>query len=213
MDAFKIVLRYVCNILLVLILIALHLDSYPMTNGMTMDRLETKRINNKAKKGISPVVATVILVAVAVVIAAALAGFASSLFGTYSSSGSIAVKSMTVNVAGDGLIELVNRGALSDSVASIHVPGQATNGTRIALLPGAGFSNIYAMDLAAGDCSTPATPPDPAIAANSEAIICFLDVDTEPNVDGFIAGQQMTVKIKMTSGAELTQSVTVLPAT
>jgi flagellin-like protein len=43
--------------------------------------------NNKAKKGISPVIATVILVAVAVVIAAALAGFSSSLFGTYSSAG------------------------------------------------------------------------------------------------------------------------------
>jgi len=160
----------------------------------------------------SPVVATVILFAVAVVIAMALAGFSSSVFGTYSSSNSIAVKTMTVDVNGDGLIELVNRGALSDSVASIHVPGQFSDGTaRPALLPGPAFADIYLMG---ADCATPATPPDPAIAANSEGTICFvgLDPDPVPAEVGFVAGQQITVKIKMTSGVELTQSVTVQPA-
>jgi flagellin-like protein len=177
---------------------------------------------NRAKKGISPVVATVILVAVAVVIAAALAGFSSSLFGTYSSSGSIAVKTMTIDADGDGAIELVNRGGLLDSVASIHVPGVLSDGTsRLALTVDTGtWNNIYLLDTTletSDDCVTlNATPGEsPDIPANSEGTVCFVDVDQDPGVGvtGFIPGQQITVKIKMTSGVELTQSVTVQPPT
>ncbi|MFQ5941784.1 MAG: archaellin/type IV pilin N-terminal domain-containing protein [Nitrososphaerales archaeon] len=176
---------------------------------MTADTNQNKQFN-RTKKGISPVVATVILVAVAVVIAAALAGFSSSLFGTYSSTGSIAIKTMTIDVAGDGSIELVNRGALADSVASVHVPGVLTDGTtdRIALVDDGTFSSIW-LDAGTLDCAANAEAAE--IDANSEALVCFADADIETGTDGFIAGQQLTVTIKMTSGAALTQSVTVQP--
>jgi flagellin-like protein len=51
------------------------------------------------RKAISPVIATVILVAVAVVIAAAMAGFAGSLFGTYSQNAQIKISSATFPAA------------------------------------------------------------------------------------------------------------------
>ncbi|MFQ5941837.1 MAG: archaellin/type IV pilin N-terminal domain-containing protein [Nitrososphaerales archaeon] len=177
---------------------------------MTADTNHDRQFN-RTKKGISPVVATVILVAVAVVIAAALAGFSGSLFTTYSSSGSVSIKTMTIDIAGDGFIEMANKGALADSVASIHVPGSAGgNGTgqRPALVTDDGtWTSIY-LD-GNGDCSANAEAPQ--IEANSEATVCFVDVDIEPGADGFIAGQQLTVRIKMTSGSQLTQSVVVQP--
>jgi flagellin-like protein len=52
-------------------------------------------IGNRKRKGISPVIATVMLVAVAVVIAAALAGFSGSLFGSYSSGPQVKIQSMS----------------------------------------------------------------------------------------------------------------------
>src|SRR5262245_60380792 len=79
---------------------------------------------NKSKKGISPVIATVILVAVAVVIAAALAGFSSSLFGTYSSAGAaVTVKSITMDVDGDGSVTLVNSGNIADALVAVSIVG------------------------------------------------------------------------------------------
>ena len=78
---------------------------------------------NRTKKGISPVIATVILVAVAVVIAAALAGFSSSLFGTYSSAGAaVTVASVSVSAA-SGFADIVmeNNGNTADELASVQV--------------------------------------------------------------------------------------------
>src|SRR6185503_19218103 len=81
----------------------------------------------KSRKGISPVIATVILVAVAVVIAAALAGFSSSLFGTYSSQGAaVNVKSLEISAAtGDFTLDMVNNGNTRDEVVSVSVPPNA----------------------------------------------------------------------------------------
>jgi flagellin-like protein len=77
---------------------------------------------NRAKKGISPVIATVILVAVAVVIAAALAGFSSSLFGSYSSTGSaMTIQQATVYDDGSGHVEVYNSGNTSDKVLSVAI--------------------------------------------------------------------------------------------
>ncbi|MFQ5969046.1 MAG: archaellin/type IV pilin N-terminal domain-containing protein [Nitrososphaerales archaeon] len=89
---------------------------------MTLDWCTKGEPFNGSKKGISPVVATVILVAVAVVIAAALAGFSSSLFGTYSDAPNIAIKDMVIDANGDGRVTVTNTGASADSVISVQVP-------------------------------------------------------------------------------------------
>ncbi|MFQ5941849.1 MAG: archaellin/type IV pilin N-terminal domain-containing protein [Nitrososphaerales archaeon] len=169
-----------------------------------------KKDVNNLRRGVSPVVATVILVAVAVVIAAALAGFSSSILGTYSGIASVEIKSMRMDVGGAGAIEMKNNGAVSDSVESIHVPGTLTDGTtdRIALVDDGTFNSIW-VDAGTADCAANAEAPE--IDANSKGIICFADADMETGTDGFTISQQVTVRIKMSSGTQLTQNVVVHP--
>ena len=110
---------------------------------------------NRTKKGISPVIATVILVAVAVVIAAALAGFTSSLFGTYSSTGAaVSVVSVVLDASTeDATIILENNGNIEDKLVSVQagttepfsVPGND------GLLPAGGSDTVVAADLGATD--------------------------------------------------------------
>jgi flagellin-like protein len=152
---------------------------------------KTFNAKNKAKKGISPVIATVILVAVAVVIAAALAGFSSSLFGTYSSAGAaVTVKSITMDSAGVGNVVLVNSGNVADKLVSMSVAGLA-----------------------------PVTPSEETNTATGVGAIVPLTV--YPNSNGemeasftiaggnFSAGQVVTLKLTLQSGSQLTQSVIV----
>lgn len=142
--------------------------------------------NNKAKKGISPVIATVILVAVAVVIAAALAGFSSSLFGTYSSAGgSVTVESISVVAAtGDGVVTLHNSGNTNDEMLSIQaVPNPVVQGAGIV-------------------ASGPTSVIEPGTS----------ETYTASGLNGsttFEAGQTLTVKMTFKSGLVLTQSVVV----
>jgi len=139
-----------------------------------------KALNKKSRKGISPVIATVILVAVAVVIAAALAGFSSSLFGTYSSAGSaVTVKSIDVHVDGSAELTLLNSGNVGDELVSMQVlpnpPLNFATGTH-EIAPGA---ELIVAGIAAGD------------------------------LGAFTEGQQVTVKMIMKSGLQITQSVIV----
>jgi flagellin-like protein len=141
---------------------------------------------NKAKKGISPVIATVILVAVAVVIAAALAGFSSSLFGTYSSAGAaVTVKSITMDDAGHGTVILVNSGNVADELVSVSVVGEVASLT--AILP----------------ATTPLTVPTDGTDR---------EVDFDFSTLSLTVGQVQTVKMTLKSGAQLTQSVIVTQA-
>jgi flagellin-like protein len=75
----------------------------------------------KDKSGISPVIAALILVAIAVVLVSALSGFASSMLGTYSYSPLISVHSLEVQPDGTGRIIFYNDGARSDSVVGLQV--------------------------------------------------------------------------------------------
>jgi archaeal type IV pilus assembly protein PilA len=143
-----------------------------------------KTVNKKSRKGISPVIATVILVAVAVVIAAALAGFSSSLFGTYSSQGAaVNVKSLEVNSNGDFTLDMVNNGNTRDTIVSISVPPNAAT----------------PVDAIEGELA-----PHMSLAVPITGI-----VDLDASV---VAGSTITVKINMASGVQLTQSVIVAPA-
>ncbi|MGH9879492.1 MAG: hypothetical protein ACRD5H_17825, partial [Nitrososphaerales archaeon] len=129
------------------------------------------------------VIATVILVAVAVVIAAALAGFSSSLFGTYSSAGAaVVVKSNQVDTFGTATISLTNTGNVDDELLSVSV---------------APF----------GPGTIDAGSPSPIVAANSDADgIIFNGL---AGGGTFTAGENLTVRMVMKSGVQLTQSVIV----
>ena len=134
---------------------------------------------NRTKKGISPVIATVILVAVAVVIAAALAGFASSLFGTYSSAGAaVTVSSVEISAADDtAFITLENNGNTSDELVSVQVDN--------------GPIDTMTVVLAADGVQVPVPETDV--------------------LGDFDEGDIVTVKMKLSSGGVLSQSVTVSP--
>jgi flagellin-like protein len=133
----------------------------------------------KSRKGISPVIATVILVAVAVVIAAALAGFSSSLFGTYSSQGAaVVVKEMTIDALGDGVLSLTNNGNTKDALVSISIPP------------------LQAQTFAEGDAD---------ILPGQSLDGLVIDLPEMPlNAD---SGKTVTVKMNFASGAQLTQSL------
>ena len=98
--------------------------------------------NNRrgSKKGISPVIATVILVAVAVVIAGAMSSFSASLFGSYSQNSQIKIRDATFSSAAKTVtINFVNSGSAPESLLKVLVPfGTSTlnaNGTSLAPNP------------------------------------------------------------------------------
>ena len=142
--------------------------------------------NTKAKKGISPVIATVILVAVAVVIAAALAGFSSSLFGSYSQNSQVTIRSLTMAVNGDGNIDMVNKGGSAETVTSVA---------------GTFASGLVSYTLVAAD--------NPVVEANSfnDAIDFVL-----PLIPGdVVEGQQVTLTVTTASGQQYSVSTIVQP--
>ena len=147
-----------------------------------------KTFNKKSRKGISPVIATVILVAVAVVIAAALAGFSSSLFGTYSSAGAaVTVKSVAMDVDGNVDLELVNSGNVADELVSVSTVGFAPDTT-----PSAAAGSTLIMTPNGGTSVSTSKLGGVATAIFDE-------------------GQIVTVKVNLKSGAQLTQSVVIVP--
>lgn len=139
---------------------------------------------NRAKKGISPVIATVILVAVAVVIAAALAGFSSSLFGTYSSAGAaVTVKSITMDVDGTGSVTLVNSGNVADELVSVSIVG-------------------FDPDDALGGAGPYTVGP------NGGEVTTTFQIGALPGPN-FDEGQVVTIRMNLASGAQITQSLIV----
>ena len=142
--------------------------------------------NTKAKKGISPVIATVILVAVAVVIAAALAGFSSSLFGSYSQNAQIQIRSSTMDVDGVGQLDIVNTGASSETVSRVS-----------ANIAGVTFEDP------APEGAAPTDPP--VIQANSDGVVNF-DLVVAPALD---EGQSVSITVTTTSGQQYTLSTRV----
>ena len=141
--------------------------------------------NNKAKKGISPVIATVILVAVAVVIAAALAGFSSSLFGSYSSTGAAAqISEARVNSDGTGHVTVHNTGNTNDAILSAQVDAEP--------------SGTMAADTVNSPPLTFTATPNGDAAADLSVL-----------GSSFTQGDVVTLKVTMQSGTVLSHSVIV----
>jgi flagellin-like protein len=150
-------------------------------------------IGNRKRKGISPVIATVMLVAVAVVIAAALAGFSGSLFGSYSSGPQVKIQSMEVNTAGVGTIVMSNNGNSDDAVVKVDVKNV-----------GLAIANVANDQIYVG---TPGT--EGVVAANSFQQTVDFALDTT----GFnppSSGQVVTATITMASGATITFTIPVV---
>jgi flagellin-like protein len=144
-----------------------------------MSHIKTHAKKNKPRKGISPVIATVILVAVAVVIAAALAGFSSSLFGSYSQGSQITIRSVEVNAGADtGSLQVVNKGGAPETITKIS---------------------------AAGFTDATITPGTEVVAANSEQTVLFDSM----NFGAGDEGKTITMTVQTQSGQTYTLSTVV----
>ena len=141
----------------------------------------SSRYLNRKKKGISPVVATVILVAVAVVIAAALAGFSGSLFSSYSNGPQVKIVSMSLDTSGAIEMVMANSGNSADAVNKISINGIGDTG---------------------------ATPLALAVGANTNPV--DISTDLAAGFSTLTEGQQVTATITMQSGSSITQTLTVI---
>ncbi len=110
-----------------------------------MNSKRLKVTKRTANKGLSPVIAAVILIAVTVAIAVAAGGYFFGLFGTQTSRAAVSIRSTTLALSTDGAaqcttgadihvlqLELQNAGGLADSISAVSMAG-ATSGPTIAL--------------------------------------------------------------------------------
>ncbi|MGD0318913.1 MAG: archaellin/type IV pilin N-terminal domain-containing protein [Nitrososphaerales archaeon] len=139
--------------------------------------------SGKKRKAISPVLATVILIAITLIAAIAVAGFVFGLFGTFTSSATLTINSATVSCTVPTLagvstctMDVVNTGSGSTSITSAG--------------PATGLGVTFAM---AGPISIP---------ANSAGVnITLTSAHASP-------GQVASGYLVVTSGANLGFSVT-----
>jgi len=105
------------------------------------------RINNiKRRKAISPVLATVILIAITLIAAIAIAGFVFGLFGSFTSSAQVSAQVIACNhgnATANCLVTLRNTGTSNTVVTgcSVRVGGVSVVGTLSPLVPTVTASN------------------------------------------------------------------------
>jgi len=116
----------------------------------------------KRRKAISPVLATVILIAITLIAAIAIAGFVFGLFGSFTSSARISQlsTSMVSGATPTGTITVMNTGSSNAAVNSISLTygGQtcaaAITGSPVTITAGAGG---VPLTITAGACATAST--------------------------------------------------------
>jgi len=88
-----------------------------------------KIINHRRRKAISPVLATVILIAITLIAAIAVAGFVFGLFGTFTSSATLQVTGVVCHsgaaAAAYCVLTISNTGGSSGSITACSIYGQA----------------------------------------------------------------------------------------
>jgi flagellin-like protein len=132
---------------------------------------------NRRKSGISPVIAAVILVSIAILLAASLSGFASSFVGVYSSSPQISIRSMQIQDAGTGTIVFYNAGASTDSMISVQVSPNSP------VYPAFDYSNSEQSGGNTGAISSGNGNPGPSCTEHSEYANCLHDQGHGHSVD------------------------------
>ncbi|MCL5672973.1 MAG: type IV pilin, partial [Thaumarchaeota archaeon] len=120
--------------------------------------------NVKGRKAISPVIATVILIAITLIAAIAIAGFVFGLFGSFTSTARLAVAATVITSAspGTGTITIQNTGTANAAIDSITlVYGGITYTGTIATPPTvtAGSSLSLVLGTTGGSITWSATPP------------------------------------------------------
>ncbi len=149
-----------------------------------------------AQKGLSPVIAAVILIAVTVAIAVAAGGYFFGLFGTQTSRAAVSIRSAEIVINRNGgtntslVLELQNAGGLSDSISSVNMPGASTPIICVAPTCGAGSPTYLTV-----------------VGANVGSMNTVYQVDADGLT--FAAGQTVSFTIRLASGLTIPVAVSV----
>ena len=138
---------------------------------------------SKAKRGVSPVLATMIMVGVAVAVGLGVASYTMGLFGNLSKSAQVTVSSISVDAALDEVtIELENRGGLAVTLDRVEV--------------------II-------DSTTYSSSPNESVGASSTTSVTIDDLDDgDGNSPDFVSGKTYTFTLKFSDGRILTVTAT-----
>jgi archaeal type IV pilus assembly protein PilA len=122
--------------------------------------MNIEKVQRKNRKAISPVLATVILIAITLIAAVAIAGFVFGLFGSFTSSAQVSAQVTSCTHGANGsdycIVNLTNSGT-SNAVASscsIQVSGAALAGTVNSLALGASSTQKAWCHVAVGAAQT-----------------------------------------------------------
>jgi flagellin-like protein len=142
-----------------------------------------EKVRRKNRKAISPVLATVILIAITLIAAVAIAGFVFGLFGSFTSSAQVSaqVTSCTNNAPNDVCVVLLTNTGTSNVVAtgcSIQISGSAKTatptGTAATSVPASG--NAVATCSVAGAAQTVGSQAIGSISLSNGASVPFSGV-------------------------------------
>ena len=129
--------------------------------SVRLQRLKTQGTQSSrphnAKKGISPVIATIILIAITIVIAIAVAGWVFGLFGSYSRTQAVTIVASASSCNPNGCnIMVSNQGGSAITVVSASVDGQTvpTNSITGGTVIPAGKSNTVSITFPSGTSFT-----------------------------------------------------------
>ena len=140
-----------------------------------------ERKARKAKRGVSPVLATMIMVGVAVAVGLGVASYTMGLFGSFSKSAQVSL--VSVDVLGTGDDEVVTFVIKNDGAVGVKL-------TRVETTIGA---NFYSADL----------DDNNSIGPSSEATIVINNNDWD-NDPAFEEGKTYTFTLKFSDGTVLT---------
>ncbi|MEM2919350.1 MAG: archaellin/type IV pilin N-terminal domain-containing protein [Candidatus Nitrosocaldus sp.] len=176
-----------------------HPEDTSMKGIKGSDRCDARA--RRARQGISPVIATVILIAIAVIIGVAVAAYAGGLFGTQSTTGGIMMSALTLNVddpANPTVLEvsmvITNQGTRADEIVSVSIPGVGN----------VSAGNITPTTFA---CE-PGADDFPTVPGNNT---CTLEFSSSTLLGTLQPGQTATVQVNFKSGAMSTRVATIGP--
>jgi len=151
------------------------------------------RTLRKAKKGISPVIATIILIAITIVIAIAVAAWVFGLFKSYTGGPAVTINAAQSSCKGGspGSCSLVvsNQGGNSVSIVGATVNGQT------AIVAAASCALASASTSASTSASAIVTVSAGAVAT---AYVCGVT---------FTAGQTLTITLQLNTGSTVTTTI------
>jgi flagellin-like protein len=137
------------------------INQYQISNSIYMYTLGSVRLQrlktqgtqssrpHNAKKGISPVIATIILIAITIVIAIAVAGWVFGLFGSYSRTQAVTIvaSASSCTASGNCQIMVSNQGGSAVTVVSASINGMSASLNTLNTVIPAGSSEVVTVTL------------------------------------------------------------------